>query len=125
MAHPFDLARLFAEHRDELQRFAQRRLGNREAAADLVQDTFVRFAAAVNGAVNSSNAGSAAEIDNPRAFLFRITGNLASGRLLQRGVPPRRLGLDQTSRPGRPKHLVLPAVPAVDSLVADSFGQSY
>ena len=78
MAHPFDLARLFAQHRDELQRFAQRRLGNREAAADLVQDTFVRFAAAMNGAVNNSNAGSAAEIDNPRAFLFRITGNLAS-----------------------------------------------
>ena len=73
MAHSFDLARLFAQHRDELQRFAQRRLGNREAAADLVQDTFVRFTAALNG--NSTT--SAAEIDNPRAFLFRITGNLA------------------------------------------------
>lgn len=76
MAHPFDLARLFAQHRDELQRFAQRRLGNREAAADLVQDTFVRFTAAIG-----SGAAPAPDIDNPRAFLFRITGNLASDAL--------------------------------------------
>jgi RNA polymerase sigma-70 factor (ECF subfamily) len=83
VAHPFDLARLFAQHRDELQRFAQRRLGNREAAADLVQDTFVRFAAAMNGApgANGSSSGPATDIDNPRAFLFRITGNLASDAL--------------------------------------------
>lgn len=77
MAHSFDLARLFAQHRDELQRFAQRRLGNREAAADLVQDTFVRFTTALNG----NSAMPVAEIDNPRAFLFRITGNLASDAL--------------------------------------------
>lgn len=75
MTRPFDLARLFAQHRDELQRFAQRRLGSREAAADLVQDTFVRFASSVNG------AAPAQEIENPRAFLFRITGNLASDAL--------------------------------------------
>lgn len=82
MAHSFDLARLFAQHRDELQRFAQRRLGNREAAADLVQDTFVRFTAAVNGGANGTGTGAGpAEIDNPRAFLFRITGNLASDAL--------------------------------------------
>lgn len=80
MAHPFDLAGLFAQHRDELQRFAQRRLGNREAAADLVQDTFVRFTAAMNSGANG-NGGGQAEIDNPRAFLFRITGNLASDAL--------------------------------------------
>lgn len=78
MAHSFDLARLFAQHRDELQRFAQRRLGNREAAADLVQDTFVRFTAAIHGGANGAGL---AEIDNPRAFLFRITGNLASDAL--------------------------------------------
>jgi RNA polymerase sigma factor (sigma-70 family) len=77
VAHPFDLARLFAQHRDELQRFAQRRLGNREAAADLVQDTFVRFTAAMSGI----SAKPVPEIDNPRAFLFRITGNLASDAL--------------------------------------------
>jgi RNA polymerase sigma factor (sigma-70 family) len=81
VAYPFDLARLFAQHRDELQRFALRRLGNREAAADLVQDTFVRFAAAMNGAAHGSGASAVAEIDNPRAFLFRITGNLASDAL--------------------------------------------
>jgi RNA polymerase sigma factor (sigma-70 family) len=80
VAYPFDLARLFAQHRDELQRFAQRRLGNREAATDLVQDTFVRFAA-MNGAAQGGGASAVAEIDNPRAFLFRITGNLASDAL--------------------------------------------
>jgi RNA polymerase sigma factor (sigma-70 family) len=71
---PFDLARLFAQHRDELLRFAQRRLGSREAAADLVQDTFVRFASSMNGT-------TVPDIENPRAFLFRITGNLASDAL--------------------------------------------
>lgn len=82
MAYPLDLARLFAQHRDELQRFAQRRLGNREAAADLVQDTFVRFAAAMRGGAANGGSGSpAADIDNPRAFLFRITGNLAADAL--------------------------------------------
>lgn len=76
MARPSDLANLFAQHRDELQRFALRRLGNRDAAADLVQDTFVRFAAHLKG-----GGSAAAGLDNPRAFLFRITGNLASDAL--------------------------------------------
>lgn len=109
MAHPFDLARLFAQHRDELQRFAQRRLGNREAAADLVQDTFVRFAVAMNG----SSVTPAPEIENPRAFLFRITGNLASDalrhdRVVAGVIDPVELSHDH------PAALPSPEVEAVD-----------
>lgn len=73
MSRSFDIGRLFTLHRDELQRFALRRLGDRDRAADVVQDTFVRLA----NAVNESNP----LLDNPRAYLFRITGNLATDAL--------------------------------------------
>lgn len=73
MSRSFDIGRLFALHRDELQRFALRRVGDRDRAADIVQDTFLRLA----NAVNESNP----LLDNPRAYLFRITGNLATDAL--------------------------------------------
>ena len=52
----------FAEHRDALLRFLHRRLNNTRWRRDLAQETWVRAA----------NAQSAAAIDNPRGFLFRI-----------------------------------------------------
>jgi len=109
VAHPFDLARLFAQHRDELQRFALRRLGNREAAADLVQDTFVRFTAAMSGA----SATPAPEIENPRAFLFRITGNLASDALRHDRVVAGVIDPVELSH-NHPAALPSPEVEAVD-----------
>lgn len=113
MAHSFDLARLFVQHRDELQRFALRRLGNREAAADLVQDTFVRFTAAMSGASTGTGATSAPEIDNPRAFLFRITGNLASDALRHDRVVAGVIDPVELSH-NHPAALPSPEVEAVD-----------
>ena len=39
-----DLDRLFRLYHRDLQNIAYRRLGDRELAADLTQDTFVRYA---------------------------------------------------------------------------------
>ena len=39
-----DLKRLFLAHRRELQAYLTRRLRDREMAADLTQETFLRFA---------------------------------------------------------------------------------
>lgn len=57
----------FAEHRDALLRFLQRRLNDFALAEDLTQETWLRAA----------NTRNAAAIDNPRGFLFRIASNLA------------------------------------------------
>lgn len=97
MRRRFDIAQLFALHRDELQRFAQRRLGDRERAADVVQDTFLRFA----NAVNDSNP----LLENPRAYLFRITGNLATDALRHGRVADSvldREGLDESLPAAQP-----------------------
>ncbi len=57
----------FTAHQDALKRFLMRRLGNAALAEDLTQETWLRAA----------NADAAAEIGNPRAYLFRIAANLA------------------------------------------------
>jgi RNA polymerase sigma factor (sigma-70 family) len=72
---PLQIELLFRRHRAELERFALRRLGNREAASDVVQDAFVRFASVFSDRANPP------ELQNPRAFLFRVAGNLATDAL--------------------------------------------
>ncbi|MCW0233547.1 MAG: sigma-70 family RNA polymerase sigma factor [Ferrovibrio sp.] len=62
-----DLDTLFREHSLELRRFAYRETRDRDRAADLVQDTFLRYA--------SQPAGSFG-IEQPRFFLWRILRNL-------------------------------------------------
>lgn len=62
-----DLDSLFREHSLELRRFAYRELRDSDRAADLVQDTFLRYA--------SQPAGSAT-VEHPRFFLWRILRNL-------------------------------------------------
>lgn len=59
------LSRLFESHYGELRAFALRRLDNTAAAEDVVQEACLRLAS-LNGQV----------IENPRAFLYRIVGNL-------------------------------------------------
>jgi RNA polymerase sigma-70 factor (ECF subfamily) len=63
-----DLDALFRRYQAELNTFALRRLRDREAAADVVQDAFVRYLV----------AGATAEAPpaSPRFFLWRIVGNL-------------------------------------------------
>ncbi|MDE1169325.1 MAG: sigma-70 family RNA polymerase sigma factor [Pseudomonas sp.] len=78
-----DLDRLFRLYHRELQQMAYRRLGDREMAADLTQDAFVRYA-------GLGQQQRTEGILNPRFFLIRVLGNLvidfARGRKRQ-GVP--------------------------------------
>jgi RNA polymerase sigma factor (sigma-70 family) len=64
------LLRSFAEHRDALLRFLNRRLNNAALAEDLIQETWLR------AANSQALASGAAAIDNPRSYLFRIASNL-------------------------------------------------
>lgn len=66
-----DLLASFQEHYADLLRFLARRLGDVEHAADVAQDTYLRL----------SNLPAGQAIDEPRAFLFRVAGNLAIDRL--------------------------------------------
>lgn len=63
-----DLQGLFSEVRDELIRLLRRRTGDRELAADLVQDVFVKLTS-VKAEIPDRRHG--------RAYLFRMAGNLA------------------------------------------------
>lgn len=67
-ARPNGLVATFQAHYDELLRFLSRRLGAAERAADVAQDTYLRLVAAGKGE---------AEVRDPRAFVFRVAGNLA------------------------------------------------
>ncbi|MCC9626112.1 sigma-70 family RNA polymerase sigma factor [Thalassospira sp. MA62] len=63
----------FQENYEQLLRFLTRKLnGDSESAADVVQDTYVRLA----GATEPEDA-----IDNPRAYVYRVAGNLAIDRM--------------------------------------------
>jgi RNA polymerase sigma factor (sigma-70 family) len=64
------LLQSFAEHRDALLRFLNRRLNNAALAEDLIQETWLR------AANSQALASGAAAIDNPRSYLFRIASNL-------------------------------------------------
>lgn len=66
---------LYRNHLRELREFARRRVGP-EASDDVVQDAFLRLAA----------CGRLEALDNPRAYLYRVTANAAfdHGRRLQR-----------------------------------------
>jgi RNA polymerase sigma factor (sigma-70 family) len=62
-----DLRRLFLAHRREIQAFLTRKLQNIDLAADLTQETFVRYA---------QQNGPGAIIEE-RSYLFRTANNLA------------------------------------------------
>jgi len=59
----------FQENYDQLLRFLTRKLnGDSQRAADVVQDTYLRLA---------KTPQTVEEIDNPRAYIYRVAGNLA------------------------------------------------
>lgn len=64
--HIRSLAQLYQRHRSELLAFLVRRVRCPETARDLVQDAFVRL-------MHSERA----EVNNLRAFLYRIANNLS------------------------------------------------
>ncbi len=59
---------LFLDNRDALLAFLRQRVGPRHQAVDLLQDVYIRL---------SRTDVAAAEIDNPRAYMFRTAANLA------------------------------------------------
>lgn len=58
----------FEAHYRELLRFLARRTGDSDRAADVAQEMFLRLATA---------SAIPASVDNPRAYLYRVAGNLA------------------------------------------------
>ncbi|MEH2514019.1 RNA polymerase sigma factor (sigma-70 family) [Nitrobacteraceae bacterium AZCC 1564] len=63
-----DLDVLFRQYHAELSAFAYRRVKNRETAADVVQDAFVRYL--------DCGLSAIAQHTHPRFFLWRIVGNI-------------------------------------------------
>lgn len=60
---------LYKKYACELWAFAQRRVG-RDEAADVVQDTYLRVL----------QYGDKVELENPRAYLYRVAANVATDR---------------------------------------------
>lgn len=58
---------LYIEHIGEIRRFLARRLSCVEAAAELAHEVFIRYMV----------SQPQSPVQNPRAFLFRIAGNIA------------------------------------------------
>ncbi len=82
------------EHREGLVRFLEKRLGNQLDAADVAQEAYLRL----------FRSERFEELENPRAFLYRIAANLAVNRNLQEGrVAKQRqqLALAAQRDPGR------------------------
>lgn len=65
-----DLDQLFRRYAVELHQHAFRRLNDREAAADVVQDSFLRFM------IWKRDRSLASFPNGPRAFLWKVVGNL-------------------------------------------------
>lgn len=63
----WDIQNLFVRHAQELKRSLRRRGLSDDTAADLTQDTFVRVLTA-----------APSRADNPRAYLFQVSRNLAT-----------------------------------------------
>lgn len=66
----------FQEYYHDLLRYLTRRTGDVERAADIAQDTYIRLAAIDPGA---------APIENQRAYIYRIAGNLAVDTMRREG----------------------------------------
>ncbi len=62
------MKRLFLAHRREIHAFLTRKLRNIDLAADLTQETFIRYA---------QQAGAADAVSEERSYLFRTANNLA------------------------------------------------
>ena len=64
----FDIADLMHKHRHELLRFLSQRIRCSDTAEDIFQETFIRYV----------GYGGKEQVENPRAFIFRIAANLAT-----------------------------------------------
>ncbi|KZD04117.1 RNA polymerase sigma factor [Oceanibaculum pacificum] len=66
-----DIKRLFLAHRGELQAYLTRKLRNADVAAELTQETFLRFAE------HSGSPAAITPISHDRSYLYRVAHNLA------------------------------------------------
>ncbi|MGZ4979749.1 MAG: RNA polymerase sigma factor [Methylobacter sp.] len=67
----YSAAELIQEHREELQGYLIRQTRCPETASDILQDAFLRLI----------HAAPKSNLKNPRAFLYKIVGNLAIDHL--------------------------------------------
>jgi RNA polymerase sigma-70 factor (ECF subfamily) len=79
-----DVATAVLKHYEELRAFIRRKVGCPATAADLLQETYLRVATA--------NAG--ASIENQRAYVYRVAGNLVTDHLRQNLARGRIVGPD-------------------------------
>ncbi len=70
MEHP-TIQDLYTQYGDELQRYLTRRVQSVDTAADLTQEAFVRLL----------RREPDVELENPRAYLYTVAGNLANDHL--------------------------------------------
>lgn len=78
------LITIFQENYEQLIRFLTRRLGgDRDRATDVAQDTYLRLQA--------QSGSDIAAIGNPRAYVYRVAGNLAIDGLRRDGRIGKRL----------------------------------
>jgi len=95
------LAHAVEAYYDELRRFVLRRTRSPALADDILQDTWIR-----------ASTTDAAMPDNPRAYIYRMAGNLAVDHL-------RRLGAPADAAPGDiPAEQIACPQPAPDMVVA-------
>jgi len=94
------ILRELGRSREAFQRFLERRVGDREVAADLLQDAFVRGLA---------HAGELRDAESAVAWFYRLLRNAAADHFRRRGGAPAELGAlaDELADPGaapRPLH---------------------
>lgn len=86
---PIDFDSLFRQYQRDLGAFAYGRLHDREAASDLVQDTFVRYIAYAQSTKVAPEA--------PRYFLWRIASNLILDLMRRERRRGRSVALDDAA----------------------------
>lgn len=84
-----DMDALFRDYSEDLRRYAYRRLRDREAAADLTQEAFLRYVASRRGERSGSPAS--------QFFLWRIAGNLIVDLVRRERRQGRALSLEQAA----------------------------